>query len=585
MKRFLEKWIFRLGMLTAIVIVAAAAILVYRVSTKDRVPDRVILEADFTKRYVEQSDLRGPITLVTGRAPVIHVPVEALLRAADDDRVQGLVARVGGGMDMGKVQELRDAVLAFRRSGKKTTAWTESFAGPGSGNKAYYLATAFDRILLQPSGELALTGLHAKTPFMGELVKKAGARPRFAKREDYKTAANTVTQNEYTAPHREAQKALIQSMMNRILQGIASSRRVSENRAESFVAGGPYLASEALEKGLVDGLAYRDEVVSSVKERAGVKAPLLPLTEYRRLAGSPYSGKKRIGLIYGVGPIVKGKSRTSPLGGHIMGSHTVCEAFREAVKDDSIEAIVFRIDSPGGSYAASDAIRREVVRAREAGKPVIVSMSGVAASGGYFVAVPADRILAHPGTITGSIGVLGGKVITRELWSKLGIHWDAVSTHENADFGSSTSDYTERQWTRLQDRLDEIYRDFLTRVSEGRGMGEAEVKKAARGRVWTGEDALALGLVDELGGLPQAVRAAKEAAGIPQEKRVGLVVFPHRTTLRQRLLGNVSGEGPASLILEPSLRQDLVNAMRVLWKSDAGIRHGALWMGPPLEIE
>lgn len=585
MKRFLKKWIFRLGVLTAVVIAGAAAILVYRVATKDRVPDRVILEADFQRHYVEQSARRGPITWVTGRAPALRTPVEALLRAATDDRVEGLVARVGGAMDMGKVQELRDAVLAFRRSGKKAVAWAESFAGAGSGNRAYYLATAFDRVLLQPSGELALTGLHARTPFLGELLKKAGVRPRLAKREEYKTAANTVTQTEYTAPHREAQKALIQSMMDQILEGIASSRGVSEEEAASLVAGGPYLASEALERGLIDGLAYRDEVVSSIKEQAGDETPLLPLPEYRRRAGSPYRGKNRIGLIYGVGRIVRGKSRRSPLGGHIMGSDTVCSAFRDAVKDDSIEAVVFRIDSPGGSYVASDAIRREVFRAREAGKPVIVSMSGVAASGGYFVAVPADRILAHPGTITGSIGVLGGKMITRELWNKLGIHWGAVSTHENADLGSRTADYTERQWACLQERLDEIYRDFLARVSEGREMGRAEVREAARGRVWTGKDALALGLVDELGGLPQAVRAAKDAAGIPQEKPVGLALFPPRRTLWQQILGEGSRDGMNSLTLGPRLRQDVVTAARLLREMEGGMRNEALWMGPPLQIE
>jgi protease-4 len=378
---------------------------------------------------------------------------------------------------------------------------------------------------------------------------------------------------------------MLRSLMGQVRRGIAEGRKLSPEEADELVARGPFLAREALEEGLVDRLAYRDEVYAAMEEKAEGEISLLYLSEYRRRTGGPYSGSKRIGLIYGVGRIVRGKSRHSPLGGVIMGSETVSAAFRAAIRDDSVRAVVFRIDSPGGSYVASDVIRREVARARKAGKPVVVSMSGVAASGGYYAALPADRILAHPGTLTGSIGVLGGKMITSDLWEKLKVNWEGVSTHENADFWSATSDYTPEQWKKLQQRLDEIYGDFVRKVSESRGLDMGAVREAAQGKVWTGEDALALGLVDALGGLAQAVRAAGEAAGI-EEEAVDLVLLPPRRSLWQRLLAPPPDSSEERFTGGMDLREALEAEARFL-RAAAGsvLPDQALWMGPVPAVE
>lgn len=581
MKRFFNRLIYGLGLLAAAVILGAGGGIVYRMVAREPVPDRVILEADLTRPYVEYAPQRGPAAWLPGKAPVLGSAVDGLLRAARDDRVRMLVARVGGArLDMAKIQELRQAVIAFRGAEKEAWAWAESFGGGGPGNRAYYLATAFDRVHVQPSGEVALTGLSTRTPFLHGLLTRLDVRPNLAKREQYKTAANVLTRTGYTEPHEEAERAVLASFMADLQEGISRGRDLSPDEAAARVAEGPYLAEEAVEAGLVDGTAYRDQVMESARKRVGEGAQVLSLEAYRQRAGSVYDGDERIGVIYGVGRIVRGKSRRTPLGGVLMGSDSVASAFRAAVEDDAVRAVVFRIDSPGGSYVASDTIRREVVRAREAGKPVVVSMSGAAASGGYYVAAPADRIIAQPGTVTGSIGVLGGKMVTSGLWKKLGVRWAGLSTHENADLWSRTSSYSEAQWKGLQKRLDAIYEDFLARVSEGRGMDREDVREAAKGRVWTGRDALERGLVDELGGFPEAVRAAKRAAGIPDEETVSLKTFPRERSLWQWLLGG----GPKSvedlLGLDSGGRAELETVLRALRQAGLGPRAGVLEAGP-----
>jgi protease-4 len=291
-----------------------------------------------------------------------------------------------------------------------------------------------------------------------------------------------------------------------------------------------------MESKLVDGLAYRDEVYAKVQAKAGEGARRLRLSTYLERAGRPHTEGSTIALIYGVGRVTRGESRYDPIfQAPTMGAETLASAFDAAIKDEDVKAILFRIDSPGGSYVASDTIWREVVRARQAGKPVVVSMAGAAASGGYFVAAPADKIVAQPATLTGSIGVISGKILTNSFWDKVGVSWGEVHTSANATFWSTTHDYTPQQWAQLQDWLDRIYDDFVTKVAQGRDMPKVKVLEVAGGRVWTGEDAKALGLVDELGGFSAALRLVKAAAGIPQDADVRLQVFPPERTLGSTL--------------------------------------------------
>jgi protease IV len=300
----------------------------------------------------------------------------------------------------------------------------------------------------------------------------------------------------------------------------------------------PHFGAPAVRIGLGPRPAYRHETYHSLRARVGTDRTRFLLAQpYLDRAGSPYARGRTVALIYGIGEVRRGESEFDPfIGGSSMGAETVTRAFREAIEADRVRAIIFRVDTPGGSYVASDAIWREVVRAREAGKPVIVSMGNVAASGGYFVAMPADRIIAHPSTITGSIGVVAGKMVTEEFWGRLGISWDTIQIGANSTMWSPIYDYTETEWSRLQAGLDRIYDDFTEKVAQGRNLTREQVHEIARGRIWSGSDAQRLGLVDELGGFEAAIRAARELGEIREDEDVRLEVFPARRPLLAQLL-------------------------------------------------
>jgi protease-4 len=513
--------------------------------TPARVPAKTILEADFERGLVEYVPNDPLASVLLAPASTVRDVVEALERAALDDRVRVLVAKVGATeMSLAATQELRGAITAFRRSGKPAIAYAETFGEFGPGNGAYYMATAFDEIYLQPSGDVGLTGLIRKTLFLRGTLDTLGLTPRLDHRGEYKTAMNLFTERQYTEPHEEVARRVLTSQFGQIVRGIAESRGLSEGEVEALIDRGPFSAPQALEAKLVDGLAYRDEVYAKVRSKAGEGAQRLRLSAYLERAGRPHTEGPTIALIYGVGRIKRGESAYDPIfQAPSMGAETLAAAFRAAIKDEDIKAILFRVDSPGGSYVASDTIWREVVRARQAGKPVVVSMGGAAASGGYFVAAPANKIVAQPATLTGSIGVVAGKLLTNGLWDKVGVSLDEVHTSANATFWSTAHDYSPQQWTQLQDWLDRIYDDFVTKVAAGRDLSKMKVLEVAGGRVWTGEDAKALGLVDELGGFPAALRLVKEAVGVPPDAEVRLQVFPPQKTLWGILWELLRGEG------------------------------------------
>lgn len=400
---------------------------------RGHVPARTVLEIDLERPLAEYVPRDPLASLLQSRRVLLRDVLEALERAKRDDRVIGLVARIGQApLGLAQIQELRDAIADFRGGGKRAIAFGEAFGEFGPGNGAYYLATGFAEIYLQPSGDVGVTGLLAEAPFLRGTLDKLGVVPRFSARGEYKNAVNTFTEYRFTPPHREATEQLITSQFGQIVRGIATARGLSEDGVRGIIDRAPLSAQEALDAHLVDGLAYRDEVLAKL-DAGGAKPERVPLLRYLALAVPPSTHGDTIALIHGVGAVQRGKSGVDPLSGDVgMGSDTVTAAFRDAVEADRVRAILFRIDSPGGSYVASDTIWREVSRAREAGKPVIVSMGNVAASGGYFVAIPADRIVAQPGTITGSIGVFAGKMLTSGFWQKLGVSFDKVHTGENA---------------------------------------------------------------------------------------------------------------------------------------------------------
>jgi protease-4 len=494
--------------------------------------------------------------LAGGRQPRLLDLVQTLERAGDDPRVVGLVARCGSaGRGMATIQELRDAVLAFRAKGKRATAFIETTGEDAPGTAAYYLATAFDEIYLQPSGNIGLTGLLREAPFLRGTLDRLGLVPRFDHRAEYKTAMNLLTEKKFTDAHREAVARIVESQFGQLVRDIAAARKLGEDDVRARMDRGPFLGPESLEARLVDGLLYRDEVYTKVKDKAGKGAKLLSLSKYRERAGTAYDKGATVALIFGVGGVARGRSGYDPIFQEVtMGSDTIAAAFRAAAEDKDVKAILFRVDSPGGSYVASDAIWREVARARKAGKPVIVSMGDVAGSGGYFVSMPADKIVAHPATLTASIGVVSGKFLTTNFWSKLGISWDEVHTSSNAQIWTGLADFTPEQWAKFQDELDRIYDDFTSKVAEDRRLPKQKVLEIAKGRVWTGEDAKQRGLVDELGGFSVAMKLVREAAGLRPDQKIKLKEFPARKTLFERLLAEEPDSSDAAAAEETLAR-------------------------------
>jgi protease IV len=541
----LNKFIMRLlAAIGGLVIIALALVMVCAVVMKKSVPAKVILEADFEKHLVEYVPDDPLARIVSGKVPTVLGVVEALERASKDKRVVGLVARVGeAGLSLAEIQEIRDAVIAFRGSGKPAIAYAETFGEGSKGNGSYYLATAFDEIDLQPSGDVGLAGLMLESPFIRGTLDKVGLVPRMDHRSEYKNALNEITERKFTPAHREATEKIMDSAFGQIVKGIAQARKMSEPEVRALIDRGPFLGDEALKAKLVDKLVYRDAAYEEIKQKAGPHAKFLYLSKYLARAGGPYDEGTTVALIYGVGGVNRGKNGYNPMSQEVtMGADTMAAAFRAAADDKNVKAILFRIDSPGGSYVASDTIWRETVRAKKAGKPIIVSMGGVAGSGGYFVAMSADKIVAQPATLTGSIGVFAGKMITTNFWDKLGISWDEVHTSSNAMVFTGLQDYTPAQWKRFESWLDRVYDDFTTKVAQGRKLPKEKVQEIAKGRVWTGEDAKALGLVDELGGFPVALRLVREAIGLDADAKIHLKEFPRPKSPLETLLH----EGPDS---------------------------------------
>jgi protease IV len=489
----------------------------------------LILELDLSDGLGEERPADPVSALLSHRRMVLADVLDGLRRARNDQRVKALVAKVGGRpIGLAMIQELRHAVEEFRDAGKLTVAWSESFGEFSAGNVPYYLATAFDTVCLQPSGDLGLTGLAMERRFFRGALDRLGVEFQVAKRHEYKSAAEQATETRFSGPAREAAERIAGSITDQLAAAIAERRRLAPDRVRELIDQGPFLGSQALEAGLVDVLGYRDEVYSRVRRHVGQDAILQYVGRYQRAHALAERARKlpsrlpaaaardrSVALIYATGPIRRGRSGRGPLSGGAMGSDTISAALRSAVADDPVRAIVLRVNSPGGSYVASDTIWREVVRARAAGKPVVVSMGDVAASGGYFISMAADAIVAQPGTVTGSIGVLSGKPVVSDALSRIGVTTDSVLEGAHSAMFSTSRPFTEDEWALVNNWLDHIYADFTGKVAEGRGLSAERVHELARGRVWTGADARDNGLVDELGGLDRAAAIARTRAGLP----------------------------------------------------------------------
>ena len=490
---------------------------------------QTLLELDLTEPLVAP-DADDPIARLRSRGRRLLRPtMRALHDAAEDRHVVGLIAKVGGMWPWGTMQELRRGVQAFAASGKPTLAWAESFGEVGSRDMAaYVLATAFGELWLQPGGGVGLLGVGIETTFVRGTLDRLGIEPQFEQRHEYKNAADVLLRKEFTEAHREALERLAESVFSDAVETIADARGLTHDQVRELINTGPRTAPEAQAAGLVDRLGYRDQAYQAMRARTEGKSELLFADRWRprRKIAPPPHRRGHVALVEVRGAISSGRTRRSPMG-RAAGSDTVSAQLRAAHDNDRARAVVLRVESPGGSAVASEVIWREVCRLRESGKPVVVSMGDVAASGGYYIACPAEVIVALPATLTGSIGVLGGKLVVDGLLERVGVNTGRVQQGARALMYSFRRGFSEDERARFAVTIDTIYNDFVGKVAEGRNRPVAEIEALARGRVWTGRDAAGAGLVDELGGLRDAVRIARERADLPEDAPVlGAIRIP-----------------------------------------------------------
>jgi protease IV len=524
-----------------------------------RVESNSVLVIDAEGAIEEQR----PIDIFTAfggeRNLVLHDYLDGIDRAAAESHITGLVVRIHPlATGWGKLEEIRTHLLGFRKSGKPNVCY---LGADGIGNAEYYLASACDKVWLVPTAPVSIHGMMAEALFMRGTLDKLKIVPEFYHIAEYKTATNMLTERKFTPAHKEEVEGLLQSVYHQYLTETSQARHLDAAKLEAILNRAPLSAEEAVDSHVVDRLAYWDQVQDFFEQSKGWNP--ISLRRYRAAGSMRFETGEKIAVIQATGLIVSGQSQNTAGGGFIMGGDSVAADIRRAKEDSSIKAIVLRIDSGGGSAVASEVIRREVVLAK-ARKPVVVSMSDVAASGGYWIAMDADKIVADPNTITASIGVLIGKLNISGLYNLLGLSTDYVATSENATLFSDQQNFTPAQQAYIEKSLRETYANFTKGVADGRKMTVAAVDKIGKGRVWSGAQAKEIGLVDELGGFDRAIEVAKQLAHIPARNSVRIVRFPEEKSFLQLLVerqqDNFTDSSTAEATLDATIRR-LVRVM------------------------
>ncbi|AVM76420.1 signal peptide peptidase SppA [Magnetospirillum gryphiswaldense] len=545
------------------------AAIAFKDSTEPRLPKDMILSLDLEAKFRETPSGDPFAALAGERAYVMRQVIAAIDHAATDPKVKGLFATLGSGqLSLASAQEIRDAIVRFRSSGKPSVAFAETLGEGSNGTVDYFLASGFSQVWVQPSGEVGLVGFAAESPFLKGTLDLLGIQPQLAGRKEYKSAIETFTETGYSQPHRQSLEAILDAWSGQVIAGIAQGRRLGQDKVSALFGKGPFLAAEALSAGLVDHLGYRDQALAAAGA-TGKKGEEVDMAAYA--AHLPKGSGPRIAIITGSGAISRGGDDSPFADDDGFGAGVIAAAFRDAVDDPAVKAIVFRIDSPGGSYVASDTIWHEVGRARAAGKPVVASMAGVAASGGYFVAMGADRVVAQPGTITGSIGVFSGKMVLADFWPKLGVSWDGVKRGDNADMMSANHKFSPQAWERLNRSLDAIYADFTGKAAKGRNLAPDRMEELAKGRIWAGSDAQARGLVDALGGWDVAQAQVRELLKLAPDADLDLVAYPKPKAPWQKLAKMMGGGGG---LAEDEGMRALLRLARVLAPVAAQLENG-----------
>lgn len=553
-------------------------------------PEQMVLVLSLKENYAEHQSI-GSYGFGGGET-TLRQAIDALDHARNDNRVKGLMAIADGAvLNIAQLQELREAVERFKAGGKFAYIYSESYGDQGHGMGGYYFASAFDKIYMQPMGFIAIPGVRAEQPFVRGLFDFLGVEPQFFARKEYKDVFETFTGAAMTPASREALGALIDDLATQMAGGIAQGRKMTPEAVRKLVDQGIFTDTESTAAGLVDELAYFDVLQAKIRKdvTGDPESEDLKFTKFNRYVQDSSEHQEisrflesspEIALVYVVGEIMPTDEAASAsmYESEIVGADHIAADIRKAVRDEDIKAIVVRIDSPGGSPTASETIRRALIFAKEKKKPVIVSMGGMAASGGYWIASAGDYIFAMPGTLTGSIGVAGGKFVLQDLWKKIGVNWDGAGWGDNAGIWSFNTPYTQPQTERMNRMMDSIYEGFTARVAEGRRMTPDQVERVARGRVWSGAAAKNNGLVDEIGGLTAALDYAAKKAGAKDRSGISLEILPEPVDPFEKILDLMEGQVRAGEYLSSlSFLRPAVRAMeRIQWQDGRPASYEAL---------
>jgi protease IV len=501
------------------------------------IPEKAYLKIELSGPLADTAPSRFPG--ISSGAVSIQDLWYQLERAAMDERIKGVLLRISS-LDTGfaKVEEIGRLLKNFSRSKKPVMAFIID-----GGLKEYYLASFADKVIMFKGGSLSISGIAAEALFLKKTLSKLGIQADFFHIGDYKTGSNTFNEDHMTPEHRESMQALIDDLYQAVINGVAANRKLDAREVKKVFDQSPLPDEEYVKAKLIDSLGYEDELHGLLKSQY----PEVNFKTYAKTSSPiPFSGAKKIAVIFAAGEINMGRSGgQSLLGGDVLGADTVAEQLRQARNNYAVKAVVLRVDSPGGSAVASDVILREAeLLARK--KPLIISMSDMAASGGYWISMSAQKIFAWPETITASIGVYGGKFILKGLYDKLGIDKEMVKTTEFAGMYSDYKPFSDREKEKVMADMQGIYNNFLKKVADNRKLTVAEVDKIARGRVWSGQAALGLRLVDSFGGLNEAIAEAKKMARIPLAEKTGVRIYPQKKTFWEMLfeLADVKAQNP-----------------------------------------
>ncbi len=538
MRNFFVKAFAIIGFMVVMSLVTGFLVGLWLADRPVKLPNEMVLTFDFGRPIRENAESDSLAHALGDDSVRLQILLRAIDRASRDERVKGLIANVSDvSLEPAQIEEVRTALKVFNESGKFSIAYGDSLGEMGPANRQYWLASAFKQIWMQPLGTVGLTGPAASMPFARRALDRLGVIPDMHQRQEYKGAADTFTQATIPAPLRENYQKLLNGMRDELVTDIAASRSLSEREVKRLMDRAPLLADEALDGKLIDHIGYYDEMREEVSKLAA-DAEDVDLIDF--LPGAVNPERPSIGnvaLIYVTGPIVRLDYESGPFGeNETTSAETLVAAIDEAAADPSYDAIILRIDSPGGSVTASESIHRALDRARTGGKYIVASMGGTAASGGYWIATAANTIVADANTITGSIGVVGGKFAIGPISERLGVNWVEIGTSANSTMWSGARPFSGTGLARIDASLDEIYKTFLERVRVGRKLPANKLDALARGRVWLGRAAQENGLVDRIGGLKTAFDVVREHLKADPDSLMSSTILPRPVPASERLL-------------------------------------------------